>query len=118
MTFLLLLPPALSYLLLAAHFYRLGRYGAVAAMLILTGLLAMRRRFVVRLTQITLVLGSVVWLHTLYVIRGVRILEGRPVGRLTAILLAISAFTLVSPLVLLAPRLRARFGAGGDAPNS
>ena len=115
MTALLLLPPILSFLMLGAHLFRAGHYGATSAMLALAALLAARRRFVVRATQVALVLGSVTWLHTLFLIREARLIEGRPVQRLTVVLLSVAAFTLLSGLVFFSSRLRSRYGCDSGA---
>lgn len=110
MTFLLLLPVALSTLLLAAHFLRTGNVLAVLAVLALLPLLAVRRRWVPAVARGVLLLGALVWLWTLARFTLERVAVGQPFLRMVAILGGVAAFTALSALVFGARRLRVRYG--------
>jgi len=109
MTGLLLLAPALSLLLLAAHFYRDGHWLLALLCAVLTMLLAWRRAWVPRLLQVALAAGCGVWLWTTFVLVQERIALGRPWGRLALILGAVAMLTAISALLLSHPRVRRRY---------
>jgi hypothetical protein len=111
MTGLLLLAPALSLLLLAAHFYRDGHWLLALLCAALTLSLAWRRAWVPRLLQVALAAGCGVWLWTTFVLVQERIAVGRPWGRLALILGAVAALTAAAALLLGHPRVRRRYGA-------
>lgn len=100
MRHLLLLPPVLSALLLGAHLLRAGWLGAGVAVAALPLLLVVRRAWPLRLLQLTLALGVFEWVRTLYLLVAARRLADLPYVRLTAILGAILALTLVSMSLL------------------
>lgn len=100
MRHLLLLPPVLSALLLGAHLLRAGWLGAGVAVAALPLLLVVRRVWPLRLLQLTLALGVFEWVRTLYLLVAARRLADLPYVRLTAILGAILALTLVSMSLL------------------
>ncbi|HEX4824080.1 MAG TPA: hypothetical protein VFV19_07185 [Candidatus Polarisedimenticolaceae bacterium] len=106
MIVLQLTPVVLSLLVLGAHFYRAGRFGLVAAVLVLIGLLAVRRRWAVRVVQAALVLGTVEWVRTTVELARRRSEAGEPFVRLVIILGAVSVVTLASALVFRSARLR------------
>lgn len=99
MNFIKLLPAILSFLLLAAHFYRSGQLFLVGISLFMIAMLAFRHIWVHRVIQAALILGSVEWLHTLYRIIQVRTDHGMPWTRLTLILGAVALLTALSALV-------------------
>ena len=112
MNVLRLIPVILSFLLLAAHFYRAGH-------LILTGLcvaalflLFLRKSWVPRLFQVLLVLGAVEWLRSLYFFAAMRIAWEQPWTRLAIILGSVALFTALSGLVFEGRSLRARYRLG------
>ncbi len=113
MTNLLLIPPGLSALLLAAHFYRAGRLSLAVASLALIALLAVPRRWAARALQVALALGALEWLRTLAAFAAERVSAGQPYVRLAVILLAVAAFTAASALVFRHAGLRARYHIGG-----
>jgi hypothetical protein len=96
----LLAAPIVSLLLLAAHFLREGAWPLVAACVALAGLLALRRPWVRRVGQAALALGVVEWLWTAVVLVQQRMAEGRPWGRLAAILAAVAIVTAASIVAL------------------
>ncbi len=110
---LLLIFPGLSFVLLAAHFYRAGQLMLAIASLALIALLAVPRRWAARTAQIALALGALEWLRTLAVFAAERLSAGQPYLRLVAILLAVAAFTASSALVFRHARLRVRYNIGG-----
>jgi hypothetical protein len=123
---LLLTPVVLSFLVLAAHYYR----GAavtnptlaillVIACLAAPSLLVVRRAWAVRVVQVLLIAGALEWLRTLVVLIGVREQMGRPWTAAAIILGSVAAFTLASAAVFLLPPLarwyRLTQGASPDA---
>ena len=109
MNLLRLLPVLLSFLLLAAHFYRAGGEWLVAASLLLPFLLLVRRPWVPRAMQLALLLGAVEWLRTLWFIAQMRIGFDMPWVRMAIILGAVALFTALSGLVFLGKSLRDRY---------
>lgn len=95
----LLTPPALSLLLLGAHFYRAGLMPGVIGSLGLIAVLAIRRVWIPRLAQLVLVLGAAEWMRTLWLIAELRISLRQPVLRLAIVLSLVAVFTLVAALV-------------------
>jgi hypothetical protein len=59
-----LLPVIISFLLIAAHFYRSGQVIPAALSLAMLLLLFLRERWVVRMFQVALVLAAAEWLRT------------------------------------------------------
>lgn len=106
-----LLPVVVSFLLLAAHFYRAGQLVLTLACLGLPLLLLLRRSWVPWLFQVGLLLGALEWLRTLYLFANMRIAFGEPWTRLALILGAVAAFTAASALVFLDRSLKARYGS-------
>lgn len=113
MAHLLLIFPGLSFLLLAAHFYRAGQLAPAVASLALIALLAVPRRWAARAVQIALALGALEWLRTLAAFTAERVSAGQPYLRLAVILLAVAAITALSALVFRHARLRVRYDIGG-----
>lgn len=113
MAHLLLVLPAFSALLLAAHFYRAGEIALAGASFALIALLAVPRRWAARVVQIALALGTLEWLRTLAALAAERVSAGQPYLRLAVILLAVAAFTAASALVFRNAGLRVRYNIGG-----
>jgi hypothetical protein len=110
MTFLLLLPAALSAVLLGAHFLRFGQYLFVLLALALLPLLWVKRPWAARVVQGVLLLGTVIWVHTTLNLLSARRLLGEPYLRMVIILAAVAAFTLLSAVLFQTRRLQMRFG--------
>jgi uncharacterized membrane protein YecN with MAPEG domain len=104
-----LLPAMLSFLLLAAHFYRAGEVIPAALSLALPSLLLLREKWVVWIIQAALLLGSVEWIRTLVLFARQRIEFGQPWTRLAVILGAVALFTALSALVFRSESLRRRY---------
>lgn len=109
MTFLMLMPAALSALSLSAHFLRNQQYLLVLLFLALIPLLAIRRFWAGRIVQIVLAAGAIVWIYTTYTIYHQRMATGEPFMRMLIILCGVAAFTLLSALLIQTPRLRRHF---------
>ena len=109
MNVLRLLPVILSFLLLAAHFYRAGLVPLSALCVGLPFLLFLRQPWVPRLLQLLLALGAVEWLRALYGFAAMRIAFGEPWTRLAVILGAVAVFTGLSGLVFRNHKLRTRY---------
>jgi hypothetical protein len=106
MNLLRLLPVIVSFLLLAAHFYRAGTVIAAGLCVALPLLLFLRKSWVPRLFQILLVLGALEWLRTLYVFATMRIAFEQPWTRLALILGAVALFTALSGWVFRSRALK------------
>jgi hypothetical protein len=109
-TLVSLLAPALSALLLAAHFLRAREWLGVATSLALLVLLAIPRRWAARVAQAALILGAAEWVRTLLVLVAARREAQAPYVRLAVILAAVAAVTAASALIFESPRLRDRYG--------
>jgi len=109
MTVLLLAPVVLSLVLLAAHFLRAGQHVLVLLALAGIPLLAIRRRWAMRVVQAGLVLGAIEWVRTLLVLARRRLALGEPWGRLAVILGAVALLTALSALLFQTRRLRNRY---------
>lgn len=96
---LLYIPIVLSFVVLGAHFMRYGSDPGVIAAAVLIGLLFVRKPWVARLLQVALVLGAVMWLHTLYDLAQLRMAFGESPTRLVIILGTVAAVTLCSALL-------------------
>ena len=107
MNLLRLLPVILSFLLIAAHFYRAG-YPVLTWLCIgMLFMLFLRKPWVPRLFQWLLILGSIEWLRALYGFAAMRIAWDQPWTRLAIILGGVALFTVLSGLVFRSAGLRA-----------
>lgn len=122
---LLLTPPVLSLLVLAAHFLRRGAVLQVALCLAAVAVLFVRRPWVPSVVVTALVLGAFEWVFTMVGLVAAREAQGEPAGRLTAILGGVIAVTVASILVFLTRRVRDHYAprtpageraAPGDGP--
>jgi len=104
-----LLPVILSGLVLSAHFLRGGRIVGVMVCLAALLLLAVRERWVARLTQVLLLLGALEWVRTTLVLVAERRSLSEPWIRMAVILSAVALFTAASALVFQGARLRERY---------
>ena len=96
---LLYIPIVLSLVVLGAHFLRYGSDLGVVGAAVLMGLLFVRQPWVARLMQVALVLGAIMWVHTLYDLAQLSIAFGKPVTRLVIILGSVTAVTFCSALL-------------------
>lgn len=107
---LLYIPVVLSIFVLGAHFLRYGSSIGVFASLVLIGLLFVRRPWVLRLIQVSLVLGALEWVRTMYELAHMRALHGQPYGRMLVILGIVAAVTFCSALLLQSGVLKRIYG--------
>ena len=107
-----LLPVALAFVVLAAHFSRAGSPALSAVSLLLTGLLLVRRPWAARATQALLLAGAAEWIRALLGYVAIRKAAGTPWIRLVFILGAVSSLTAAAALVYRSPAVRRRFGLG------
>lgn len=108
MSVVALLAPAISALLLAAHFLRAGQAAGVAASLALLAVLAIPRRWAARAAQAALLLGAAQWVRTLGLLVASRREAHAPYGRLAVILAMVALGTAASALVFESRRMRDR----------
>lgn len=112
-----LVAPALSLLVLGAHFLRAGSplltLGALGTLV----LLFVRRRWAARAVQAVLVLGALEWVRALVVLTGERMSEGLPYGRLVVILGVVATITAASALAFRGRTLRHWYRTDGDGPT-
>lgn len=110
-----LVPATLATVVLAAHFLRAGWLPLVVALVAVIPLLGLRRRWVPRLFQVMLGLGSLEWLRTLLELRDARQATGQPHGRMVAILGAVAVLTAVTAALFELPRVRAWYRRSNHA---
>jgi hypothetical protein len=109
MTFILLLPTIVSFLVLAAHFLRGGSLLLVVASLALSLLLLVRRSWAVKTTQVVLILAAIEWVFTAQAVIQARIEEDRDWHRSAIILLSVAAFNLFAAALFQTRTLRTRY---------
>jgi hypothetical protein len=78
----------------------------VAASLLMTGLLFLRRPWVARLAQVALIAAALTWAVTLYELAQLRLGLGLPYMRMAVILGSVAVMALLSALLLQARFLR------------
>jgi hypothetical protein len=113
MNVLKLFPVVLSFLLLAAHFYRAGHLIITALCIGVLFLLFLRESWVPRMFQVLLILGALEWLRTLYSIASMRVAFEQDWTRLAVILGAVALLTALSGLVFKSEGVRARYRSLG-----
>jgi uncharacterized membrane protein len=91
-----IVPVIMSFLLLAAHFFRAGDFFLVGICLGAPLLLLARRPVTVRLIQAMLVFGALKWIHTMFTIIAIRSEMGQPWLRFAAIIGGVALFTVLS----------------------
>jgi len=104
MTFLRPIPGFLALLILAAHFLRAGNLIFLLLVLALLVLIFIRKPWCIRTVQIGLVLGSLEWVWTLWMLILERRMAGLPYLRLSLILGAVALFTALGALSLQTKR--------------
>ena len=109
MTFLLMLPAILSFLLMAAHWLRAQNLLLAVASIAMCLLLLVPRRWAARVAQTVLVLTCAVWVWTTYRIAQQRMDEGADWKRAAVILLSVGSFSLLAAGLFQTRRLRTRY---------
>jgi hypothetical protein len=102
----LLAAPIAAFLILGAHFLREGTWVLTAACAALALAVAWRKSWVPRLLQAALVLGTVEWAWTAFILVQQRMAEGRPWGRMAIILGGVALVTAGSIAAVEARRRR------------
>jgi hypothetical protein len=102
--------PIVSFLLLGAHFMREGALLLTLACAALAAAIAWRRPWVERLLQAALLLGTLEWLWTAYMLAQQRMATGRPWGRMALILAVVALVTAASIAAVEALRRRSSIG--------
>jgi hypothetical protein len=115
MTFLLVLPAALSFWVLGAHYLREGNLALVVLCAAMPTLLLLRQRWVLRALQFLLVLGCVAWLLTAWELLQERMARHEASLRMVLILGAVAAFCLVAAALLGVERVKKRYPVDGRA---
>jgi len=106
MNFLRLIPVILSFILLAAHFYRSGQVALTGLCAAVLFLLFLKKNWVPRLFQALLLLGALEWLRSLYYFAAMRIAWDQPWTRLAIILGAVALFTAASGFIFRNKKLQ------------
>jgi len=91
-----LVPVLLSFVVLAAHLSRAGETALAVVVVALPLLLLLGQRWGVRLLELALALGALEWVRTTIRLVALRRAHDLPFLRLTLILGAVAAVTLVS----------------------
>lgn len=96
----ILILPIVSSVLLAAHFSRIQLDWLAVIAILFPLILLIKRKWILRIYQIYLVGGAIIWTERLLHLRKIRIEEGNPWIRLVIILGAIALISLVSAFLL------------------
>jgi hypothetical protein len=107
--FALLIPVLLSFLMLAAHFFRNEHPVLVLICCAAPMLLAVRRTWATRIVQLLLVIGALEWVRTIFEIRAFRIEDGHDWHRMAVILGSVAAFTFASAMLFFCNPLRRHY---------
>lgn len=105
----LLLLPALTLLLLGAHFFRAALVPLTVVCLGLIALLFVRARWAWLALQAALALGTIEWLRTAWDFASVRAAMGQPYTRLLVILGSVALVTALAALALRTRTARDHF---------
>jgi hypothetical protein len=92
----------------------------VMAVLLVAGLLFVRRPWSARVVQVVLVLGAIEWLLTLSELVVLRMDMGLPYSRMVMILGSVAVLTAMSAMAFRSEPLRQRYGIGqvGEAEST
>ena len=104
-----LLPVFLSALLIAAHCLRMGSLILVVCSLAFPILLLFPKRWSARVVQLCLIIASVEWFRTLFVIASQRMEASMPWKRLVVILGSVAVLTGASACVFFMKPLKERY---------
>ena len=115
MTFLLLIPAILSFLMLAAHWMRADSLPLAGGTLGVALLLLVPKWWAARIVQVVLGLAVIIWLLTTWGIIQDRMDEGKPWQRAALIFLGVVIFNLLALLLFGTKRLRQRYSATASA---
>ena len=102
---------ALSFVLLAAHFLRMGRPLMMIICLAAPFLLLIKKRWVLISLQIAAYLGALVWIRTCIFIVRERLAHGQRYIGAIVILGTVTLFTIVSGLLLNSTKITDRYSS-------
>jgi hypothetical protein len=97
-------------LMIATHFLRYANMTAVIISLLIPLLLFVRKKFIVRVIQITLVVVAFLWIDTVMNLIAMREQIGYAWTRMAIILGGVVLFTIASGSVFYTKTLRERYG--------
>lgn len=100
----------LSFLLSAAHFFRMGWLVISLVNFALPFFLFVKKSYSARLLQLFLLLISAEWFRTLYLSVSYRLETGLPWIRLAIILSIVALFTIATALLIQHPSMKKKFG--------
>ncbi|MCK4920779.1 MAG: hypothetical protein KAS71_07025 [Bacteroidales bacterium] len=106
-----LIPIIFSLLVLAAHFSRINFLPLAILSLLMIVALFIRRKWIPRIVQIYLLVGSVEWIRMIFVYVEERKLIGDDYQRLAIILGGVTLFTLLSGLMFETRKLKEKYGS-------
>jgi len=109
MIFLRLIPVILSFLILGAHFSRDNMTLLMLFALVFPFLLFVKKPWIPKLFQITLVLGALEWLRSLYFYIQAYEENGQSWTKLLMIIGGVTLFTALSALVFNSKKLRKKY---------
>jgi hypothetical protein len=104
-----LIPAALAFLVLGAHFLRAGHLVLVVVALAIVALFFVQRPWAARAVQGALVLGALEWLRTLVLLALERRAAGAPYLRMTLILAGVALATALSLLAFRSHAVKEHF---------
>jgi hypothetical protein len=105
----LLLPIVLSFWLLAAHFLRNGHVVLCIGLVVFPLLLSIQRPWIARFIQAALGLSALIWMQSTYLMMSERLIMGDDWMRMSAIMLGVIGFTILSACAFLHPLLENRY---------
>ena len=109
MNIILHIPVVMSFVLLAAHFYRYDHMLFVVFALACPFLLLLQNKWGVRVVQLALVGGAIEWIRTLLVLQAIRAENGMAWTRLAFIIGGVALFTAFSALVFYHTSLQKKY---------
>jgi hypothetical protein len=109
MSFLLLLPTILSWLVFCAHLFKVGMLPLLPFVLPLPLLLLVKHGLVARFFQVALFFIAAQWILVAVFTAAQRADAGEPWLRLVLILTAVALFAFVAAACFEAPRLQRRY---------
>jgi len=104
-----LIPLVIAYPLLAAHFLRGGNLGLTLLCLLIPFLLLIKKRWSLIIVQVSLFLGSWIWVRTAIIIIHDRMMLGISWWKILIILGPVAIFTLSAGLLLNSSVVRKKY---------
>lgn len=98
-----------AYLLLGAHFLRIGNPVLLIFCVLSPFLLFIRKRYILIILQIFLYIGAGIWVYTAFTIIRKRMEMGSPIGRVAIILGVVALFTVFSGILLNSPVVKDKY---------